>query len=512
MANSLLFDIHDAIRDLPGSTPARKLIIDRALKYLDRLAHEEGRDPALEEELAAGYIKVGEVQGDRTADNLGDTAGAMASYQKALEIRKRLAAANPADLSTRRRLAQAYRRIADQRIGLGQIVEASDAVHQALAISEAINRDPRHTPEDRLRLASDYESIGDLLGGDGYTASLDDDRGALDFHRKALEISSEKPEDDSSDTRLLHALEEVKIATDLTRMGELEEARRLFDKSLLVFQSMAKAGASGSSMARGDVAVIEERIGNTYLISGDSAAALDHYRRALELWRSYAARDPQNARLQLGVVDANAHAGFALTRSGKVSEGVGTLQACESVVRKALERDRENAEVRAGFALLQIWLADAYRTMGDKGNALLRVRQAVDTYRSLFNANSSDAASRINLAGSWDLVGSIQLEQGATDQAREAFQDALKLAEPSGGPNGPSEPAKYVMAEAYAGLGSVAGRSGSMTEAQTWYRKSASMWDKIAHPFPFNPNSFPTSGPTRVRTELARIDAALARH
>src|SRR6202035_2048561 len=33
LAHSLLFDLHDSIQDLPGSTVARKLLVDRALKY-----------------------------------------------------------------------------------------------------------------------------------------------------------------------------------------------------------------------------------------------------------------------------------------------------------------------------------------------------------------------------------------------------------------------------------------------------------------------------------------------
>ena len=43
LANSLLFDIHDSIRDLPGSTAARKFLVDRALKYLDSLSQESRR-------------------------------------------------------------------------------------------------------------------------------------------------------------------------------------------------------------------------------------------------------------------------------------------------------------------------------------------------------------------------------------------------------------------------------------------------------------------------------------
>src|SRR5262249_51358545 len=38
LANSFLFEFHDAIRDLPGATEARSLVVRRALEYLDSLA------------------------------------------------------------------------------------------------------------------------------------------------------------------------------------------------------------------------------------------------------------------------------------------------------------------------------------------------------------------------------------------------------------------------------------------------------------------------------------------
>ena len=53
LANSLMFEIHDSIRDLPGSTPARKLLVDRALQYLDSLYAEGGNDPSLIANLAS---------------------------------------------------------------------------------------------------------------------------------------------------------------------------------------------------------------------------------------------------------------------------------------------------------------------------------------------------------------------------------------------------------------------------------------------------------------------------
>ena len=107
LSNSLIFDVHDSIKDLPGSTPARKIIIDRALRYLNVLSQESGGNIALQRDLATAYERVGKVQGDWLQNNLGDTQGALASYEQALKIRKQI------DLRSRDRndhlsLAQAY--------------------------------------------------------------------------------------------------------------------------------------------------------------------------------------------------------------------------------------------------------------------------------------------------------------------------------------------------------------------------------------------------------------------
>src|SRR6185369_3334577 len=77
LANSLIFDVHDSIKDLPGSTPARKIIVDRSLQYLNVLAQQSSGDVGLQRELATAYEKVGSVQGDYLENNLGDNEGAM---------------------------------------------------------------------------------------------------------------------------------------------------------------------------------------------------------------------------------------------------------------------------------------------------------------------------------------------------------------------------------------------------------------------------------------------------
>jgi non-specific serine/threonine protein kinase/serine/threonine-protein kinase len=94
LAHSMIFDIHDAIQDLPGSTAARKLVVEKGVEYLDKRAEESRGDASLQREVAAGYERIGDAQGNMLSANLGDTAGALMSYRKALALRRAVLASH----------------------------------------------------------------------------------------------------------------------------------------------------------------------------------------------------------------------------------------------------------------------------------------------------------------------------------------------------------------------------------------------------------------------------------
>src|SRR5207253_5452515 len=103
LANTFVFDVHDRIQALPGATEARKFIVQTALAYLETLRPEAAGDSALLREIAAAYEKVGDVQGAPNRSNLGDTAGAVASYLRAEKILTDLV--RPGDAAARLPLA-----------------------------------------------------------------------------------------------------------------------------------------------------------------------------------------------------------------------------------------------------------------------------------------------------------------------------------------------------------------------------------------------------------------------
>ncbi len=90
-----MFQLHDAIKDLPGATSARQLLLGTAQQYLTALSSEAHQDRVLQHDIAIAYAKVAEIQGKAYYANTGQPAAAVAGYAKAIELLEPLAAANP---------------------------------------------------------------------------------------------------------------------------------------------------------------------------------------------------------------------------------------------------------------------------------------------------------------------------------------------------------------------------------------------------------------------------------
>ena len=79
---SVLSEQHDAICDLPGSTPARRLLVSKGLEYLDKLARDAGDRPDLQRELANAYVKVGDALAAADAANVTARNDVAISFSK----------------------------------------------------------------------------------------------------------------------------------------------------------------------------------------------------------------------------------------------------------------------------------------------------------------------------------------------------------------------------------------------------------------------------------------------
>ena len=142
-----MFEVHDAVVNLPGSTTASSLIVQRGLNYLDSLAQDASGDLGLQRELAAAYEKLGAVQYTPSVAHLGDLPGALQSHRKAAALREALVAADPSNPDYRRELLDSYWFIATLLGAQGDMPRELEIDPSTIARTSGIGRDG----EDRLR-------------------------------------------------------------------------------------------------------------------------------------------------------------------------------------------------------------------------------------------------------------------------------------------------------------------------------------------------------------------------
>ncbi len=159
LAKTILFELHDEIAPLPGSTKARATLVSTALRYLDALAADAGSDPALARDVAAGYARLGRVQGGHNA-TLGDRGAALRSHNAAIRLLEPLASSPAAAAADRDALAGELHAVAGL---LGpQHADALPMHLRALALRQAIFDGDPESLAARGSLARSFSALADF--------------------------------------------------------------------------------------------------------------------------------------------------------------------------------------------------------------------------------------------------------------------------------------------------------------------------------------------------------------
>ena len=91
LASTFLVEVHDAIANLPGATPAREKLLRKSLEYLNGLTRDAGEDPALHRALATAYEKFAELQAGAVGRRSGSILRRSRDDPESAEIREMLA-------------------------------------------------------------------------------------------------------------------------------------------------------------------------------------------------------------------------------------------------------------------------------------------------------------------------------------------------------------------------------------------------------------------------------------
>ncbi|HTW63508.1 MAG TPA: serine/threonine-protein kinase [Bryobacteraceae bacterium] len=407
VANSFLFDVYDALGDLPGTTPARRLVAERAQQYLDTLASDRSSDLALRKELAASYVKLGDILGRPWAANLGDTAGALANYRKANAVFAMIDASGHGDARLFQDWGMLYSRELRLALRRGLPDDAVTAGEKSVALLDRavalgpVSRDVALAAVDsRVYLCAARLEVANAHGGlSRYQRAQSEAEGALDRARK---LAASNPGDDQL------ALEPAKAGQYLGYIthdmgwytGDNNYYLRVLRLTQEVVAILRRIYANHPDRYRRQMADSLLDLSRIESILGDGDEGEQRGRESLKLFEEIAATDPRNVEAAGDLVIVHWTLAQAFAASHR------TMQA-KAEYEKALEsheRIKQQIPYEEGDNKLIVesrdWLAGERLATGDYAGAISLYRANVDLL-----AGSKKVKDQVDLALDYGLMG-----------------------------------------------------------------------------------------------------------
>ena len=374
LANSFMFELHDAIAELPGSTAARQLLVKNALQYLDELSSESVGDARLHEELATAYVKVGDIQGEFGHQNVGDVGAAVKSYGKAVSLLEHLAEGDPDNVKLAVELSRAYRKLGTASYINGNAEGASRDTGKAVTLAEAVTA---RSPDDPALLAALASAHGDrckILTYRGEArASAESCLKAIDIQERVVRLTPA----DRAAKRTLSAMYDRAasgIGISAANVADRQNALSLHRKALGVAMELLAADPN-DSVVQAMVGVDYNGVGESLMDLQNVHAAVDAYASSKKVFDDMIARDPQNVEIRYDNAQIMNNLANGLRLEGKKQEALTILQAAIAMAESLPGRET-NAFYQSGEATIGVRLAHAYAALGAWSKAQARYEKS----------------------------------------------------------------------------------------------------------------------------------------
>jgi eukaryotic-like serine/threonine-protein kinase len=562
LAHSFLFEFDDAIRNLPGSTPARALVVKRALEYLDGLAAEARGDRSLQLEIATAYQKVAEVQGDPMFPNLGDSKGALESSRKALAILESLARTEPENEQVRMDLASTHQQISDvldfsgdtagavahsgealkiyeglagnlaadpkfqtERVVetyhyanllalTGVLDEATAEYRQAVELSQRIVAADPSNQDGKIHLASSLDGLGSVLQERGDTA------GALENRHRGLAIREELARLDPNNAhyRRQLAFSHHNVGLSLVAGGDLASALAHFQQELSLFESLSAADRK-DVQARRNRSLAHKQIGDVLMRTEHFRGALAQYRAALDIDQELTSVDPGNSQAVLDLSFSEGKVGSALGKLGQTRDALVILRSGVARQEALLVTDPHHILLYNHLANSYTLTANCLLDSGDRKSAIEYYRKAVTARLTLMEKSPNSGANRGALAECYMNLAKA-LGPGEREDALKQYNDAVELLEHLTAVDASNPRYRIALADSltstarlYVGMagedGEPATRLRNWTRARSLYQRSQEVWLELGRTGKLPPAR--GGAIQEVSGELARCDDSLVK-
>ncbi len=419
ISNSMVSEIERAIRDLPGSMPARKLLLDRAVEQLDALAAESEGDNKLKLELAWTYQNLANLP-DRKLDDRKSI------LEKAAELSEKVIRAEPENPAARDRLAMVYLDMIFNSRLRGDVDFTLEYNRRAVSLVDEILRESpgEINYQDSFWTANyHYALTMQQLGHADET--IETARKILPVAEKMYQLNA-----DGYDYMKPH-LTRMAIGYGLNYKGDYAAAIKEFETAL---------GECRNELAKKPEADILRRNESNILLqlaaalenSGDAQTAIKHTETALDIRTKLAEANPTNMDYKLAVADGELSYGQILWRQNQKATTAGRFRRALEIYEKIINFDAERVQTKILAARARTMLGAALFFEGKHEEGLQNLREAINFYQSIVAKESRDAHLRRFTAEAHSELADALLKlpnptAGQIAEARENHRQSLEI-------------------------------------------------------------------------------------
>ncbi|MBI4751646.1 MAG: protein kinase [Acidobacteria bacterium] len=434
LANSALFDLHDKIETLPGSTPVREYLVKQGLEYLDVLEQEGTTDPTRLRELALGYQKLGDVQGRPDGANLGNTPGALESYRKSVAMFEKVASTNPENPIAQVELSMGYERLGSILRRSGKLDEALDQYSKTQAIRNTLGTKYPANLEYKKLLGDGYSRIADLL-----IQEMGDYQGALEAFQKMLPLREAviqaTPNDGAAHRSLAASYQ--RYGTALWYFGDfLQEQAEDTQTAQKIFQKARDAQLKALSIIEFAQPMLPPHTIRVTLMSfyctagialmkvADDSTALLYFTKALTICQEVSPIDPQNAEGKFQLAYIYFLLCEALHHKNELDSAFKYASRAQSLFEFLQHQDPANMVVGKELGRVYIYLGKHLAQLGQVRQSIEYYQKASSLLKQINRTNPSNQASQIQFVTALNHLTNILETSG---QAEKAYQETAKI-------------------------------------------------------------------------------------
>jgi tetratricopeptide (TPR) repeat protein len=368
-----------------GRARARVLLAVAWVRAIRREYAQLG-DTAIQALALARSVRDARAEGDSLCllggvlEAQGRLAEAMASFQEARAISRRLADQDPTNAGWLRDLAVVHSRVGGVLEAQGELTEARAAFQEALAIRRRLaDQDPTNAGWQQ-ELAVAHHRVGRVLEAQSKLAE------AMEAFQEALAICRRLADQDSTNA---HWQRELAVAHNrvggvLQAQGKLAEAEAAFQEDLAISRRLADQDPTNSGW-QSDLAVTLNRVGEVLEAQGALTEAMEAIQEALVISRRLAEQDPTNAGWQSDLAATLNRVGGVLEAQGALNEARAAFEEALAIRRQLAEQEPGNAGWQSGLAIACARVARLHSRSGRPSAALPLYEEAKASYGALLD-------------------------------------------------------------------------------------------------------------------------------